>query len=148
MAYTSKIFLHHFTTIMLVLVTITLVSMSFSTHNDLAEGLWEVLRSLEHLELDELLLSMFIGLIAALILAFMQISSLTKQIEQLKNSKSAALPADGHSGNRVSYVAKCAVCSKYRLGDDQWLEDDKYISQQLHTKIISGVCPDCGDKHR
>jgi hypothetical protein len=143
MAYLSKLFRQYFFTTVLILLTVTILTLPLATSYNLAEELWGALRPFEYWQIDEILLATFVALIVALIVSFKQIASLANEVEQLKTSKSGVRPDDGRSGSHTQYVAKCALCSKYQLGDDLWLGGDEYITQRLHATVIASVCPDC-----
>jgi hypothetical protein len=127
----------------LVVLTMIILVMPFAIANDFAEAIWGIIQELETWQVDEILLALFLGLVASLIVAFMQIASLRKQVAQLGAAKLRNISDDSYSDNQSTYTTKCALCSKYQLSEERWLKEAEYITARLHTKIIAGVCPDC-----
>ena len=143
MAYLSRFFNKHVLTTALVVLTITLLIMPFATSNDYAEAVWGVLEELEPWQADEIMLALFVGLVSGLIVALIQIASLSKQIEQLNVAAQHNQSVGSDTSTQSAYVMKCALCSKYQFGENQWLKEADYISKRLHTKVMAGICPDC-----
>ncbi|MDH3900118.1 MAG: hypothetical protein OEU51_03600 [Gammaproteobacteria bacterium] len=119
----------------------------FSVFANVSERVWHLTRSLEVWQLDELLLAVSLSAIVGLVAAFTQISSLTKQIAELRTSISGTKKNHAVNVEQSEYIVQCAICNKYENADNRWLSDADYITQRYNENVIAGVCPNCRDDY-
>ena len=129
--------------ILLAVAATAIIAMTLAVSFDIAEDFWRFTRSLEQWEVDELFIAASAAAVVGLAIAMWQVVSLSQEIAKLRLVNSDAGQKQSEFSNGFENIVRCTFCSKFQLGEGEWLSDSDYVATRCDATVIGGVCPSC-----